>query len=57
MEKVIVQTTVNAPLSKVWEYFTQPQHITLWNFADASWYCPKTENNLIESDSFSYRKF
>ena len=28
MNKIIVETTINASLEKVWQYWTQPEHIT-----------------------------
>lgn len=30
---IIVETTVSAPVEKVWEYFTKPEHVTKWNNA------------------------
>jgi len=45
-EKIIIQTTVNAPRQKVWDYYTRPEHITQWNFADPSWHCPTAKNDL-----------
>ena len=46
MEPLIVTTTINAPIEKVWELFTNAEHIINWNFAHESWHCPKAENNL-----------
>ncbi len=46
MDKITVQASIAAPASKVWEYYTQPIHITQWNFADSSWHCPHAENDL-----------
>lgn len=40
------QVTVNAPVEKVWEAFTNPEHITRWNFASDDWCCPRAENDL-----------
>jgi uncharacterized protein YndB with AHSA1/START domain len=51
---IIVKTSVNAPLKKAWEYWTQPQHIINWNFASDDWHCPKAENNLNIGKEFSY---
>jgi uncharacterized protein YndB with AHSA1/START domain len=50
-----VSTTVKAPLNKVWEYWTSPQHITKWNFASDDWHCPNAENDLQIGAKFSYR--
>lgn len=45
-EKIIIKSTVAADKQKVWNYYTQPKHITQWNFADPSWHCPSAENDL-----------
>ena len=52
---ITVETTINAPIEKVWESFTKPEHITKWNFPADSWHCPTAENDLREGGSFSYR--
>lgn len=49
-----VATTVNAPISKVWEYWTQPQHVMQWNNASPDWHTPKAENDLRKGGAFSY---
>ena len=51
---IIVKTSVKASQKKAWEYWTQPQHITNWNFASDDWHCPKAENNLNIGKEFSY---
>lgn len=44
--KIKVAATIAADIKKVWDYYTQPEHITKWNFADESWHCPAAENDL-----------
>lgn len=44
--KIIIKTTVSADKKKVWDYYTQPEHITKWNFADPSWHCPTATNDM-----------
>lgn len=44
--KVTVQATIDIDCTKAWNYYTNPEHITKWNFADSSWHCPNAENNL-----------
>jgi len=34
--KVVIDATVVAIASKVWDYYTNPIHIINWNFADPS---------------------
>lgn len=45
-EKITIKAIVNVPKQKVWDYYTQPEHITKWNFADPSWHCPTAQNDL-----------
>lgn len=44
--KITINATVSADCKKVWDYYTQPEHITKWNFADPSWHCPTATNDL-----------
>lgn len=44
--KITVAATINADAKKVWNYYTNPVHITKWNFADPSWHCPKASNDM-----------
>lgn len=53
--KITVQTTVNAPIDKVWESWTTPQHITKWNNASPDWHTPIAENDLRTGGKFRSR--
>lgn len=44
--KITVSVTINTPVAKVWDYWTNPEHIIHWNFASDDWHCPKAENDL-----------
>lgn len=46
METIKIQTNITSDSSKVWDAYTQPKHITAWNFADPSWHCPSAVNDL-----------
>lgn len=46
LEKIVVTTTVQLPIQKVWEFYTLPEHITKWNFASEDWHCPSASNDL-----------
>jgi uncharacterized protein YndB with AHSA1/START domain len=46
LNKITVSVTVNVNHEKVWSYYTQPEHITKWNFADPSWHCPSATNDM-----------
>lgn len=53
--KITVQTTVNAPIDKVWELWTTPQHIIKWNNASPDWHTPIAENDLRSGGKFRSR--
>jgi uncharacterized protein YndB with AHSA1/START domain len=53
--KLTVTATINAALTKVWQSWTKPEHITKWNFADPSWQCPSAENNLKVGGKYKAR--
>lgn len=46
MDKITVTAIINTESKKAWNYYTNPKHIVNWNFADASWHCPKAENDM-----------
>jgi uncharacterized protein YndB with AHSA1/START domain len=46
---------VNAPLEKVWDYWTNPQHIVNWNYASEDWHAPHATNDLRVGGKFSSR--
>jgi uncharacterized protein YndB with AHSA1/START domain len=50
---ITVQTTVEAPLEKVWNAWTKPEHITQWNNASDDWHTPKASNDLRVGGKFS----
>jgi len=50
-----VQNTVNAPVAKVWEYWSKPEHIKHWCAASDDWHAPKAENDLRVGGNFSTR--
>lgn len=52
---ITVETMVNAPVEKVWEYWTKPEHITKWNNASEDWHTPHAENDLRAGGKFSSR--
>jgi uncharacterized protein YndB with AHSA1/START domain len=54
-EVITVESTINAPVQKVWEYWTKPEHITKWNAASDDWHSPRAENDLRAGGSFSCR--
>lgn len=52
-QPITVQTFINAPLPKVWEYWNKPEHIMKWAFASDDWEAPATSNDLQVGGKFS----
>ncbi|WP_202081291.1 SRPBCC family protein [Caldalkalibacillus salinus] len=52
---ITVETTVHAPVEEVWEYWTEPKHITQWCFATDEWHAPKADNDLRVGGKFVTR--
>jgi uncharacterized protein YndB with AHSA1/START domain len=53
--KITVLTTVQAPVEKVWKYWTEPTHITKWSNASDDWHTPVAENDLRAGGKFLSR--
>jgi len=49
---ITVQTTVNAPIEKVWACWNQPEHIIGWAFASDDWEALNPENDLCPGGKF-----
>lgn len=49
---ITVSTTVNAPVEKVWKYWTEPDHITKWCQASDDWHAPYAENDVKPGGKF-----
>ena len=45
-QKITVQALISASVAKTWQFYTQPEHITQWNFANDDWQCPFAENDM-----------
>lgn len=43
---ITVKVTISSDEIKVWDYYTAPEHITQWNFANDDWCCPSANNEL-----------
>jgi uncharacterized protein YndB with AHSA1/START domain len=54
-QKITVEATISAPVSKVWEAWTLPEHITKWYFASEDWHAPYAENDLRPGGKFTTR--
>ena len=49
-----VESIINAPLSKVWNYWISPEHITKWNQSSEDWHCPASENDVRVGGKFKH---
>lgn len=46
MERINISANIKCEKSKVWDFYTNPEHIVKWNFASNDWCCPSAENDL-----------
>jgi uncharacterized protein YndB with AHSA1/START domain len=53
--KITVQATISADRGKVWDFYTNPKHITKWNFASEDWHCPSAENDMRVGGKYKAR--
>jgi uncharacterized protein YndB with AHSA1/START domain len=52
---ITIGAEINAPVEKVWEFWTNPKHIVHWNNASDDWHTPKAENDLRVGGKFLSR--
>lgn len=52
---ITVQTKIVAPVSKVWDYWTGPEHITQWCSASEDWHVPNATNDIRTGGQFCTR--
>jgi uncharacterized protein YndB with AHSA1/START domain len=57
LQKTVItaENTIGAPVEKVWETWTKPEHITQWNHASDDWHSPRSENDLRVGGNFVAR--
>ena len=55
MESITIEATINAPIEKVWKFWSLPEHITQWCYASNDWHAPKAENDLKTGGKFLTR--
>lgn len=54
-QTVTIEAIVNAPAAKVWQHWTEPDHIIRWNAASDDWHSPRAENDLKAGGRFKIR--
>ncbi len=52
---ITIDATVNAPVEKVWKFWTGIGHIKKWNSASDDWHSPYAENDLKAGGKFLSR--
>ncbi len=53
--KIIVTTTIAAPIAEVWQAYTSPDDIKAWNAASADWHTTHAEVDLRVGGKFTSR--
>jgi uncharacterized protein YndB with AHSA1/START domain len=52
---ITVETIVEAPVARVWKFWTNPEDILHWNNASDEWHTTKAENDLQPGGKFLSR--
>ena len=52
---ITVENSIDAPIEKVWDCWTNPKHITEWCFASADWHSSNATNELWVGGRFLTR--
>ena len=52
---ITVEARIEAPVAKVWEVWTSPEHIIQWNAASPDWHTPRATNDLRVGGLFTSR--
>ena len=55
VEQITVETSINAPIAKVWDAYVTPTDIMQWNAASDDWHTTKSTVDLREGGQFSSR--
>lgn len=55
LKEVTVKTTIEAPVEKVWEFWTEPEHIKKWKHASDDWHTTFALNELRPGGIFASR--
>ncbi len=52
---ITIKSTVKAPISRVWAFWTEPEHIMQWNHASDDWHTTNAANDLQVGGKFLSR--
>jgi uncharacterized protein YndB with AHSA1/START domain len=50
-----VEAEIQAPVEKVWRFWTEPEHLIKWNNASEDWHTTRAENDVREGGRFLAR--
>ncbi len=53
--EIAIETTVDAPIERVWAAWVTPADIEQWNSASKEWCCPKATIDFVVGGKFNYR--
>jgi uncharacterized protein YndB with AHSA1/START domain len=53
--KLTITATVHSNIEKAWDFYTNPEHIVKWNFANDEWQCPSASNDLRPGGKYAAR--
>jgi len=51
---ITIEATIQSSIERVWECWSDPEHIINWNNASPDWHTPKAENDLEVGGKFTY---
>lgn len=54
-QDITIDVTIYAPMDRIWQCWTEPDHIIHWNYAIAAWHCPKAAADLRPGGKFNFR--
>jgi len=54
-QQITIETTIAAPVERVWRSYTTPADITQWNFASDDWWCPSAEADVRVGGNYKAR--
>lgn len=54
-QEITIETTVHAPMEKVWKYWNEPAHIVKWCSGSDDWHTTASTNDLRVGGTFTSR--
>ncbi len=54
-DKIKIDAVVTGDIHKIWDLWTNPEHVVNWNFASDEWYCPRAISDFEIGGKLNYR--